>query len=1189
MIVLIECIALVELGTSWQLFADEPITYDSPESAQVDPAFKVQGEYAGPGMGMQVIANGDDDFDFAFFTGGLPGAGWNGSPPQRSEGDAEIIADVVKKRGMLRRDRTSPTQGAKPPAGATILFDGSQESLTEHWEKGAKRTDDGLMIQGATSNAKFRDYSLHLEFRTPFKPKAKGQARGNSGIYHQGRYETQILDSFGLEGKSNETGGIYEVRDPDMNLCFPPLAWQTYDIDFTAARFDLSGKRTHEAMLTVRLNGVVVQRETSVAKPTRAAPLKEDDSPGPIHLQDHGNPVRFQNIWIVPRDADREAMRPLVPGFERFSNEGVMAGRVLISQLGCTACHASNAATPHKQAPILDKVAARLRPDHLLAFVMEPHKTKTGTMMPDMLHGHTSESRMEASRAIASFLSTTGERIDRSGDSGAAQRGEELFHSIGCAACHSPRNGKEQLVSTSVPLGDLTSKYTLDGLSNFLENPAVIRPSGAMPKLVKNSDEARDIACYLLGELIIAPGAEQFKATVFHGSWKELPDFDKLKPAKSGTTYGLDLSIAGRKDNFGIRFDSYFHVTTAGVYKFYLGSDDGSRLLIDGNELIIGDGIHPYNIENGKLQFEIGTHALRIEYFEGAGQEKLSLHVEGPGLSKTSIEHLVTADPSGNIKKELIESVFKPDDKLASEGRQLFERIGCANCHQLKIDEKPVVTKLAAKAFNQLKAGEGCLAINVPKGLPDYALTRIQREAIESALTSMADPIDDQTQVHFQMAANNCYACHSRDTVTGPESARDKLFATKMQEMGNEGRLPPPLTGVGDKLRPEVIDRILAEGSKDRPYMTTRMPGFGNKNLVGLRESFERLDQRDSTGRDRIPDSHSEQGKEFIAAGRKLVGSMGLSCIKCHRFGDKATPGIAAIDLLKTPERLREDWFRRYLMAPVEYRPGTRMPLSFPDGRSVLTNVFDGDANKQIDAMWLYLSEGKAAKKPIGLDVESIVLTPDSRPVLYRNFIEGLGPRGIGVGYPERVNLAWDAGNMSLSLLWKNDFIDAGKHWTGRGVGTQTPLGDFMVKLDSAPPIAQLDSFEAAWPKKTAREQGYQFLGYRLNQAGQPIFRYRFSQVDVEDFVRPELEKNGSVGIQRELKVIIRKPTDGLVLRIASGALRSENDGTYKLDDQVRITTKGCAVEIRRIDDHQELRAKLPTHGEFVITESLQW
>jgi mono/diheme cytochrome c family protein len=583
------------------------------------------------------------------------------------------------------------------------------------------------------------------------------------------------------------------------------------------------------------------------------------------------------------------------------------------------------------------------------------------------------------------------------------------------------------------------------------------------------------------------------------------------------------------------------------------------------------------------------VYSIRLEYFEGGGEERLTLQVEGPDIEKTPIANLVTADPSGQIKKELIVSRFRPNADLVEQGRSFFQETGCANCHQLKIENKPLVSELKAKNLVLLRSGEGCLSEKVQRGLPDYALTRNQREAIDAALRDLAKPVDDPMNVHFQMAAKNCYACHSRGELVGPEPARDLLFTTQMQEMGNEGRLPPPLTGVGDKLRPEVIDRILADGSKDRPYMLTRMPGFGAKNLPGLREALVKIDEKNSSNPRQYPEINSEHGKELIAAGRKLAGNTGLSCIKCHRFGDKATPGLEAIDLLKMTERLREDWFRRYLLAPNLYRPGTRMPASFPDGKSVLTSLFDGDPDKQIDSMWAYLSQGKAAKKPTGLDVEAIVLSPDARPVMYRNFIEGLGPRGIGVGYPERVNLAWDAGGMNLALLWKNDFMDAGRHWTGRGAGYQSPLGDFVVPLESSAPVAQLESLATAWPSNTARQRGYQFLGYRLNNLGEPTFRYRFGEVEIEDCIRPYQVNGRSIGFQRELRVKVLKQTEGLVVRFASGRIREGDNRSVQVNEQHRIRIAGCTPEILKIDDHQELRAALPTTGEVTLTEWVEW
>ncbi|MBW3600671.1 MAG: DUF1080 domain-containing protein, partial [Planctomycetes bacterium] len=140
--------------------------------------------------------------------------------------------------------------------------------------------------------------------RLPYQPQDRGQARGNSGVYLQGRYEVQMLDSFGLEGKQNECGGLYSVKDPDVNMCYPPLEWQTYDIDFTAARYDEEGKLTADPRVTVRHNGVVIHDDVELPgeRNTTAAPVKPGPEGGPVYLQDHGNPVRYRNIWVAETD-----------------------------------------------------------------------------------------------------------------------------------------------------------------------------------------------------------------------------------------------------------------------------------------------------------------------------------------------------------------------------------------------------------------------------------------------------------------------------------------------------------------------------------------------------------------------------------------------------------------------------------------------------------------------------------------------------------------------------------------------------------------------------------------------------------------------------------------------------------------------------------------------------------------------
>ncbi len=197
------------------------------------------------------------------------------------------------------------TVGAKPPEGAIVLFNG--KSLEGWLSRDGKAADkwgaaDGIMtVKGGGdihTEKTFNSFKLHIEFNCPYMPDAKGQARGNSGVYLQGRYELQVLDSYGLPPKNNECGAIYQQIVPAVNACKPPLQWQSYDVTFHAAQRD-GNKVTKRARISVVQNGVTIidDKEIDVTPGGLGGPAGE---PGPLLLQDHGNPVQFKNIWIVP-------------------------------------------------------------------------------------------------------------------------------------------------------------------------------------------------------------------------------------------------------------------------------------------------------------------------------------------------------------------------------------------------------------------------------------------------------------------------------------------------------------------------------------------------------------------------------------------------------------------------------------------------------------------------------------------------------------------------------------------------------------------------------------------------------------------------------------------------------------------------------------------------------------------------
>lgn len=207
---------------------------------------------------------------------------------------------------LHKLENKSPTLGAEPPEGTIVLFDGSS---LEAWQqlngKPAKwkiLKDGSVKVTKANIITKqtFNDQQIHVEFRTPFIPKARDQKRGNSGVYIQGRYEVQVLDSYGLEPADNLCGAIYGIAAPRVNACFPPMVWQTYDITFYAPKFDEAGNKIKPAEMTVKHNGILIHEKVKIDGVTRACADSNAIKPGGLMLQDHGNPVQYRNIWILP-------------------------------------------------------------------------------------------------------------------------------------------------------------------------------------------------------------------------------------------------------------------------------------------------------------------------------------------------------------------------------------------------------------------------------------------------------------------------------------------------------------------------------------------------------------------------------------------------------------------------------------------------------------------------------------------------------------------------------------------------------------------------------------------------------------------------------------------------------------------------------------------------------------------------
>ncbi len=887
----------------------------------------------------------------------------------------------------------------------------------------------------------------------------------------------------------------------------------------------------------------------------------------------------FLQCPVLATNEDAET-HPIVPGFERFAEveeiTNAERGMLLLNELNCTSCHEPTLAwsVSPKQAPILTHVGSRILPEYFESYLLDPQAKKPGTTMPDVLAGKSEDAKKSIAESLAHFLASTGRSVKQSSTAALVVKGEKLFHTIGCVACHNPQN-EDTTIATSAPLVNLETKYTLPGLIQFIQDPLHVRPSGRMPQFNLAGDEAQAIASYLLRDVVVE---SKVNYTYYEGEWEKLPNFDQLKPVSAGTAPGFEVRL-GRPDLFGVVFQGFWSVAEAGDYEFRLSSDDGSRLMIDGKMVVENDGIHGVTTEIGKMKLAAGVHDVRLEFFEKAGGEEVRVEVSGGGLKRAGLDSMLRATKDAAKQPE---NSFELDPIRADAGRIQFQSLGCVKCHDLESNKNPIGDSSYPKQLplNQVNPGRGCLS--GAKGAPAFGLSDFQIKCITAAIKQLQNPpaatVDLEQPIHQKLVTLNCYACHNRERddrlifggvvdVTGDSLEvydRRKWFTGQFEEMGDEGQHPPALKSVGAKLNPEWLDKVLKQSADDRPYMLTRMPKFGEANLGRLAEEFIAADQLKNPPQV----TQSEPVRQVKSHGRFFAGEEALSCIKCHTFGKYPATGIQALDLTTMTKRLNKDWFQVYMLKPSNFRRGTRMPESWPGGKSFYPDILDGDTQKQIDALWIYLADGEDAAKPKGLVRSKMELKPTDAPVVYRNFIEGAGPRAIGVGYPEQVNLAFDAQLCRLALLWQENFIDASRHWTGRGQGFEAPLGENLLKLPASVVIAE-DLTDNPWTSNLNSNKRPQFKGYRFDEQRRPIFIYQINDVVIEDQPIPFVLDDRPL-LKRKLKITSPSVKKIFFLAVdAKGQKIEVNSDGAVVDDRLRLTCKGPGDWLRQETDQQ--------------------
>ena len=423
---------------------------------------------------------------------------------------------------------------------------------------------------------------------------------------------------------------------------------------------------------------------------------------------------------------------------------------------------------------------------------------------------------------------------------------------------------------------------------------------------------------------------------------------------------------------------------------------------------------------------------------------------------------------------------FKVDSRKVEAGARVFSSEGCANCHQLGEVRS---THRVSRDLVAIAASGRARCSEADYQLPPGSL----RDGIAEAIRE----IGAEERVRLSMAMFNCYACHSRDGLGGPLAGRQEYFHGD-ETLGNEGRYPPSLTGVGRKLKPAWLRRVLEGKGNLRPYLETRMPVFGMPNVGHLTADFAAADDAPLEDDDLFAGGNTD-------AGRTLMGTDGgVGCITCHGLGEEEGVAMKGMSLTGGASRYRPSWFKAHLIDPLKTKPGTLMPSFWPGGVAGNQSILGGDTHEQIAAIWNYLEDGKQLPKGFPTFTRgNFEIVVKERPVVQRTMMEGAGMHAVLVGFPEGIHFAFDAERCRLAAIWKGRFIDGYNAWFSRLQPLTKPLGT-----------------DVKW--FPAGEAPFLFRGYTLDPEGIPTFLYRD---DAGREFKDRIQPNGNGGFRRSISI----------------------------------------------------------------------
>ena len=716
-------------------------------------------------------------------------------------------------------------------------------------------------------------------------------------------------------------------------------------------------------------------------------------------------------------------------------------------------------------------------------------------------------------------------------------RGRFLVEELSCVACHRARPEDElpnRLARREGPdLSRLGERAFGGWIYQWLEDPQALRSQAVMPHMF-SADEHGKLERHAVTRFLVSLGGP-------------------IQPSRRvANPNDLKNSVRRGERVFGRVGCAVCHSAPEGKKPFaelkHLGSKTTSEKLAQylQNPLAIDpSGRMPQMSLDGGESGDLSNYLCESA---DDGIRRDLPEPPSPDAVQAAFHGLGPTEKESELFKQL-----SREGQLIALGKRFVESKGCTNCHRIAPGGQPLPALATAPGFNALrntkKHSAGCLrsganAQDRNRAAPRFALTAEHRECIQAFLAQASTgsgALAPIVAMNMTLRRFNCTGCHAREGQGGltPELVEELRRYESAQDA--EAIHPPPITEVGAKLRTAWLRDVLVSGRRARPWMGLRMPQFGPANVGGLPEQLAAADG--------VEPSDSIQQFDYdaahVEAGRFLVGKKGFGCISCHDIAGQPNTGTRGPDLASMQDRVRYDWYRRWLDDPQRMQPGTRMPTVFQNGGTAIKTVLGGNGRAQSDAIWEYLSLGANLPLPEGLEPpRGLVLEAKDRPMVVRTFMPDAGSRAVAVGFPAGVSFAFDATQCRLAYGWTGGFIEASPIWQNRGGSPATVRGPRFWNAPAGFPWEFTDSPAQApdWNKRLSdpalgapTPEGKLFEGqprlhfrdYSISRDGLPALHYSLDlpandvaaqSVLIQEQVSPRQELAG-VGLERRFRL----------------------------------------------------------------------